>query len=546
MRALGNKLARRGRRRPGQYHVLLSHVHWDHIQGLPFFSPAYIPGTRDLGLRAAHRGRRAQPGDRRHHAPRVLPDAARGGAGELRLPSGRARRRLRRSARFTSRRSRSTIRSARSAIASMPMARRGRTSPTPRRSTRCSTSSTSCRAPSRSATTTRPRSSAMRDALVAAPARASTPSSTTRTFLPEEYARFPHYGHSTPDQALEICAEANVRRLVLYHHAPSHTDDQMDQIAARYLAKGAARRHRGADLVRGHDAADRDESRSPRSEAPVLGRAWLVRDVRAATYLRYGGNTTLGRARQRRRRSPADRSRHRRDRTREAADGQRVRQGAGQAADPALAHAPRSHPGPAVLHAVLHQGQRDPDHGRGPDLAGSRSRRRCRTSSRRTTRRSTASRTSPPACRSRASRPARRSRCPASRSRPPRSRTAACGRPRSGSPPTARSSRSSPTSSTRRPTSRCRRRSRSRSDADLLIHDAMHADHDYEHAPRLGPLAGARGRDRRRARGREEARAVSSQPRRDRRHDRRGRRAHRVADERCPCSRPPKARYLDV
>ena len=58
-------------------------------------------------------------------------------------------------------------------------------------------------------------------------------------FLPEEYARFPHYGHSTPDHALDICVEACVRRLVLYHHAPSHSDDQMDQIAAQYLAKGA-------------------------------------------------------------------------------------------------------------------------------------------------------------------------------------------------------------------------------------------------------------------------------------------------------------------
>jgi phosphoribosyl 1,2-cyclic phosphodiesterase len=25
-------------------HILLSHTHWDHIQGLPFFAPAYIPG----------------------------------------------------------------------------------------------------------------------------------------------------------------------------------------------------------------------------------------------------------------------------------------------------------------------------------------------------------------------------------------------------------------------------------------------------------------------------------------------------------------------
>ena len=41
-------------------------------------------------------------------------------------------------------------------------------------------------------------------------------------------------------QALEVCVEAGVRRLVLYHHAPSHGDEQMDKIAADYLAKGAA------------------------------------------------------------------------------------------------------------------------------------------------------------------------------------------------------------------------------------------------------------------------------------------------------------------
>jgi phosphoribosyl 1,2-cyclic phosphodiesterase len=58
-------------------------------------------------------------------------------------------------------------------------------------------------------------------------------------FTAEEYAQFPHYGHSTPDHGLAICAEAGVRRLVLYHHAPSHTDEQMDRIAEDYLRKGA-------------------------------------------------------------------------------------------------------------------------------------------------------------------------------------------------------------------------------------------------------------------------------------------------------------------
>ena len=37
--------ARHGRT-PQTYHVLLSHVHWDHIMGFPFFIPAVTPGNR--------------------------------------------------------------------------------------------------------------------------------------------------------------------------------------------------------------------------------------------------------------------------------------------------------------------------------------------------------------------------------------------------------------------------------------------------------------------------------------------------------------------
>jgi phosphoribosyl 1,2-cyclic phosphodiesterase len=39
-------LARHGADAPQTYHVFLSHLHWDHIMGLPFFAPAYIPGNR--------------------------------------------------------------------------------------------------------------------------------------------------------------------------------------------------------------------------------------------------------------------------------------------------------------------------------------------------------------------------------------------------------------------------------------------------------------------------------------------------------------------
>lgn len=31
---------------PRTFHIFISHPHWDHIQGFPFFTPAYIPGYR--------------------------------------------------------------------------------------------------------------------------------------------------------------------------------------------------------------------------------------------------------------------------------------------------------------------------------------------------------------------------------------------------------------------------------------------------------------------------------------------------------------------
>lgn len=31
--------------RPLRGHLLISHTHWDHIQGLPFFAPLFVPGN---------------------------------------------------------------------------------------------------------------------------------------------------------------------------------------------------------------------------------------------------------------------------------------------------------------------------------------------------------------------------------------------------------------------------------------------------------------------------------------------------------------------
>ncbi len=48
-------IGRHGAASPQTYHIFMSHMHWDHIMGLPFFMPAYIPGNR-LRIYGAHSG----------------------------------------------------------------------------------------------------------------------------------------------------------------------------------------------------------------------------------------------------------------------------------------------------------------------------------------------------------------------------------------------------------------------------------------------------------------------------------------------------------
>jgi ribonuclease BN (tRNA processing enzyme) len=50
------------------------------------------------------------------------------------------------------------------------------------------------------------------------------------------------WGHSTPRQAVDLAAEARCGRLVLFHHEPEHDDDAMDRLLAdaRAYAAGVA------------------------------------------------------------------------------------------------------------------------------------------------------------------------------------------------------------------------------------------------------------------------------------------------------------------
>jgi len=56
-------------------------------------------------------------------------------------------------------------------------------------------------------------------------------------FTPVEYAQKPHWGHSCPEDAIEIAREAGAKALMLFHHAPERTDDQIDSLLRQHRSE---------------------------------------------------------------------------------------------------------------------------------------------------------------------------------------------------------------------------------------------------------------------------------------------------------------------
>ena len=298
---LGNKLARESGGKPGHYHVLLSHVHWDHIQGLPFFSPAYIPGTKISVyalLTAADELNQVIGGITRHeffpmpleavpaqfefhqvepgvdfvigdfHVTPIALNHPFGSVGYRIDADGSSWAYVADTAPFDQ-----VLHKQHFLSGPEPLSDR-RSQP---RSTRCARRSCAAR-------------------------RASTPSSTTRTSCPTSTRGFRTTGTRRRIRRSRSAPRRSVRRLVLYHHAPSHGDDQMDRIAADYLAKGAAI---GIEVLTSFEGMTLPiGAGGGRSEDPLLGRARLVRDVRARVPALWRQHD-VDRARDRRRPAPA-------------------------------------------------------------------------------------------------------------------------------------------------------------------------------------------------------------------------------------------------
>jgi len=223
LRELGRSLVERSNGAALEGDVFLTHAHWDHIQGLPFFPPIFQPGNRFTIW-----GPRTSNGDigrviREQMSPVVFPvpfehlgarvdfkniGESQPAADDFDLatfdvqhPGGAV------AYRFTSR------------------------GPAPRSFVYVSDNELAANDSYRSAKN-------WRDELVAF-IRGANVLVHDATCTNDEYAEHRGWGHSTYDEALDLAIDSDVETLVLFHHKPERSDDDLDACAA--ACRNAAR-----------------------------------------------------------------------------------------------------------------------------------------------------------------------------------------------------------------------------------------------------------------------------------------------------------------
>jgi phosphoribosyl 1,2-cyclic phosphodiesterase len=207
LRALGAALAKTGA--PVDAKLLLSHFHWDHIQGFPFFAPAYAPAST-LAIygpeRAAVRGNVRAAMEAQMRAPHfpVGMDAMRAALSFHALPSGAT----------------VTLGAARvqAAAACHPNGCLAYRISYAGRSVVYATD------------TEHDSTTGQIDAGLVHLARGADVLIYDAQYTDEEYLGKRGWGHSTNTEGARLAQAAGVGQLVLFHHDPSHNDEQIAAI----------------------------------------------------------------------------------------------------------------------------------------------------------------------------------------------------------------------------------------------------------------------------------------------------------------------------
>jgi phosphoribosyl 1,2-cyclic phosphodiesterase len=240
-----------------QVHLLISHTHWDHIQGLPFFSPLYQRGNSlhvyarkrdDLHLRAVFASQTDDPyfpipfdEAKADIAFRELLDSAQFSISDVQVSCTRLNHP------YIATAYRLTADGA--AVVYV--------SDTAPFSDILFEDQFIARPPSPGAELPRAdldKLAVMRQGVVRLCEGADLVIYDTM-FTSEDYRRLPHYGHSRPSDAIAICHEAGVKQLALFHHAPERSDSEVDAILADARAL-TARDKIPLDIVAAYEGLD--------------------------------------------------------------------------------------------------------------------------------------------------------------------------------------------------------------------------------------------------------------------------------------------------
>ena len=207
LRALGDRLITTG---PSATTILLSHLHWDHIQGLPFFTPIYVPGNwvevvtggnGVMPLEAALRRQMSAP-----FFPVELDDVR----GQLRWREPRSGEAF--------------------SIGDVKVTMAKLNHPDPVYGYRLDFAGASI------VYATDTEHFACVDPNLARLCAGADVLIYDAQYTPEEYPGKVGWGHSTWEAAVALATTAGVRQLVLYHHDPRRSDDQVAAIEARAAA----------------------------------------------------------------------------------------------------------------------------------------------------------------------------------------------------------------------------------------------------------------------------------------------------------------------
>ncbi len=221
IRALGQKLVREGRR--GPIFVLMSHAHWDHVHGFPFFQPAYEEGWQIHVAGSSH-------------SIKAIKDLLYTQMDGLSFPVefGQLR------AEITFMDMGDSVTRIRSATLQLGM---------------CSHPGGCCCfriSDDSEGTLLHATDNELRAAGRDGEARRTTLAGLCEgvdvlihdaQFLPEEMPTHAGWGHSSYEDVIDMAAEAGVKRVVLFHHDPDRTDEQIDELSWRARDYVASRGH---------------------------------------------------------------------------------------------------------------------------------------------------------------------------------------------------------------------------------------------------------------------------------------------------------------